>query len=82
MNQEGGYEKRDDQAEAGKQAEPERRAAEIEKILGLPAEETLRISAKTGEGIDSLLEQVLLQAEVKELKAPVDAPAKGVVIAE
>ena len=38
------------------------------------------VSAKTGEGIDSLLEQVLLQAEVKELKAPVDAPAKGVVI--
>ncbi len=38
------------------------------------------VSAKTGEGIDMLLEQVLLQAEVKELKAPVAAPAKGVVI--
>jgi translation initiation factor IF-2 len=38
------------------------------------------VSAKTGKGIDSLLEQVLLQAEVLELKAPVDAPAKGVVI--
>jgi len=38
------------------------------------------VSAKTGEGIDTLLEQVLLQAEVKELKAPVAAPAKGVVI--
>ena len=38
------------------------------------------VSAKTGQGIDELLEQVLLQAEVKELKAPVDAPAKGVVI--
>jgi len=38
------------------------------------------LSAKTGEGVDSLLEQVLLQAEVKELKAPVDAPARGVVI--
>ncbi len=38
------------------------------------------VSAKTGQGIDELLEQVLLQAEVLELKAPVDAPAKGLVI--
>ena len=38
------------------------------------------VSAKTGEGIDALLENVLLQAEVLELKAPVDAPAKGLVI--
>ncbi len=38
------------------------------------------VSAKTGEGIDTLLEQVLLQAEVLELKAPVEAPAKGLVI--
>ena len=38
------------------------------------------VSAKTGEGIDTLLEQVLLQAEVLELKAPVDAMAKGLVI--
>ncbi|MEW6690839.1 MAG: translation initiation factor IF-2, partial [Pseudomonadota bacterium] len=38
------------------------------------------VSAKTGAGIDELLEQVLLQAEVKELKAPVEAPARGVVI--
>jgi translation initiation factor IF-2 len=38
------------------------------------------VSAKTGQGVDELLEQVLLQAEVLELKAPVDAPAKGVVI--
>ncbi|PND31735.1 translation initiation factor IF-2 [Achromobacter pulmonis] len=38
------------------------------------------VSAKTGEGIDDLLENVLLQAEVLELKAPVDAPAKGIVI--
>ena len=40
----------------------------------------LPVSAKTGKGIDELLEQVLLQAEVLELKAPVDAPAKGIVI--
>jgi len=38
------------------------------------------VSAKTGTGIDNLLEQVLLQAEVMELKAPVEAPAKGLVI--
>ena len=38
------------------------------------------VSAKTGKGIDELLEQVLLQADVLELKAPVDAPAKGIVI--
>jgi translation initiation factor IF-2 len=38
------------------------------------------VSAKTGDGVDSLLENVLLQAEVLELKAPVEAPAKGVVI--
>jgi translation initiation factor IF-2 len=38
------------------------------------------VSAKTGQGIDELLENVLLQAEVLELQAPVDAPAKGVVI--
>jgi translation initiation factor IF-2 len=38
------------------------------------------VSAKTGAGIDELLEQVLLQAEVLELKCPVDAPAKGLII--
>ena len=38
------------------------------------------VSAKTGKGVDELLEQVLLQAEVLELKAPKDAPAKGLII--
>ncbi|MCX7265823.1 MAG: translation initiation factor IF-2, partial [Burkholderiales bacterium] len=38
------------------------------------------VSAKTGEGIDALLEQVLLQAEVLELRAPIAAAAKGLVI--
>lgn len=38
------------------------------------------VSAKMGTGIDELLENVLLQAEMLELKAPVDAPAKGIVI--
>ena len=40
----------------------------------------IRVSAHTGEGVDALLEAVLLQAEVLELKAPVDVPARGVVI--
>ena len=38
------------------------------------------VSAKTGQGIDALLENVLLQAEVLELRAPVEAPAKGLII--
>jgi len=38
------------------------------------------VSAKTGEGIDALLENVLLQAEILELRAPKDAPAQGIVI--
>ncbi|MEK0429105.1 MAG: translation initiation factor [Pseudomonadota bacterium] len=40
----------------------------------------IAVSAKTGEGIDTLLENVLLQAEVLELQAPVETPAKGLVI--
>ncbi|QXZ10755.1 translation initiation factor IF-2 [Comamonas sp. Y33R10-2] len=40
----------------------------------------IAVSSKTGQGIDELLEQVLLQAEVLELKAAVDAAAKGIVI--
>ncbi|HLF67628.1 MAG TPA: translation initiation factor IF-2, partial [Gammaproteobacteria bacterium] len=38
------------------------------------------VSAKTGQGVDELLDMILLQAEVLELKAVVDGPAKGVVI--
>jgi len=38
------------------------------------------VSARTGAGIDTLLEQVLLQAEVLELKAPKESMAKGIVI--
>lgn len=38
------------------------------------------VSAKTGQGIDELLEAVLLQAEVLELKASKNTPAKGMVI--
>lgn len=40
----------------------------------------VEVSAKAGTGIDALLESILLQAEVLELKAPANTPAKGVVI--
>jgi translation initiation factor IF-2 len=40
----------------------------------------VEVSAKTGNGIDALLDRVLLQAEVLELKAPREAPARGIVI--
>ena len=40
----------------------------------------VEVSAKTGKGIDELLEAVLLQAEVLELRAPKNTPAKGLVI--
>jgi len=40
----------------------------------------VEVSAKTGQGLDKLLEAIHLQSEVLELKAPVNAPAKGVVI--
>ena len=38
------------------------------------------VSAKKGLGIDDLLDNILLQAEILELKAPKDAPAKGLII--
>ncbi|HTR57824.1 MAG TPA: translation initiation factor IF-2 [Casimicrobiaceae bacterium] len=40
----------------------------------------VEVSAKTGKGIDNLLEAILLRAEVLELKAPKEALAKGIVI--
>ncbi len=40
----------------------------------------IEVSAKTGQGINTLLEGILLQAEVLELKAAKDGPAKGIVI--
>jgi len=40
-------------------AEPDRVAAEIEQVLGIPAGEILRISAKTGEGVPALLDAVV-----------------------
>ena len=40
----------------------------------------VEVSAKTGQGIDDLLDAVLLQAEILELKAPSNTPAKGIVV--
>lgn len=38
------------------------------------------VSAKSGQGVDELLESVLLQADVLELTAPIDTPAKGLIV--
>ncbi len=67
------------------EANPERIRQELAAQQVMPEEwggDTMfvDVSAKTGKGIDSLLESVLLQAEVLELKAPKTTPAKGVVI--
>ncbi|MBK9114050.1 MAG: translation initiation factor IF-2 [Betaproteobacteria bacterium] len=67
------------------EANPERVKQELVAESVLPEEyggdvQFLPVSAKTGEGIDRLLDGLLLQAEVLELKAPRDAPAKGIVI--
>ncbi len=40
----------------------------------------VNVSAHTGQGVDELLDSILLQAEVLELKAPVEGPARGIVI--
>ena len=40
-------------------AEPDKYAEEIENVLGIPAEDILRISAKTGEGVEDLLDAVV-----------------------
>jgi len=66
--------------------------ADIDKVKsGLSAEEIIPedwggdiqvvpVSSHTGEGVDDLLDAVLLQAEVSEFNAPVDVPARGTVI--
>jgi translation initiation factor IF-2 len=66
-------------------ADPERVRNELAALEVVPEEwggENIfvNVSAKTGEGIDALLESVLLQAEVLDLKAVAEGPAAGVVI--
>jgi translation initiation factor IF-2 len=67
------------------EAQPERVKMELVNHEVVPEEfggDTMfrEVSAKTGKGIDELLEAVLLQAEVLELQAPKNTPAKGLVI--
>lgn len=66
-------------------AEPERVKMELVSQEVVPEEfggdvMFREVSAKTGQGIDELLEAVLLQAEILELQAPKNTPAKGLVI--
>jgi GTP-binding protein LepA len=56
-------------------AEPDKRAEEIERVLGIPAGEVLRISAKTGAGVDALLDAVIehIPAPKGDAEAPLQA---------
>jgi GTP-binding protein LepA len=58
-------------------AEPERRAAEIERVLGIPADSILRISAKTGEGVPELLDAIVEQ--IPAPKGDADAPLRALI---
>ncbi len=66
-------------------ADPEKIKGELAGMEVIPEEyggdvQFIPVSAHTGEGIDNLIEALLLQAEILELEASVDAPAKGVVV--
>jgi GTP-binding protein LepA len=58
-------------------ADPDRYAAEIEKVLGIPADEILRVSAKTGEGVAELLDAVIERVPAPE--GDPDAPLQGLI---
>ena len=60
------------------QVEPERVAAEIEEIIGIPAKDAVRVSAKTGEGIAEILEAVVHQ--MPPPKGDPAAPLKALII--
>jgi len=59
-------------------ADPDRVCKEIEDIIGIDAGHACRVSAKTGVGIDALLEQLV--AEVPPPKGVEDAPLKALII--
>ncbi|HEZ2516213.1 TPA: translation initiation factor IF-2 [Neisseria meningitidis] len=66
-------------------ANPERIRQELTQHEVIPDDwggtvQFIDVSAKKGTNIDALLEAVLLEAEVLELAAPVDAPAKGIIV--
>jgi GTP-binding protein LepA len=58
-------------------ADPDRCAAEIEQVLGIPAGEVLRISAKTGEGVPDLLDAIVERIGPPDGAA--DAPLQGLI---
>jgi GTP-binding protein LepA len=58
-------------------AEPERYAAEIEQVLGIPTDEILMISAKTGEGVPELLDAVV--ASTPPPTGEIDAPLQALI---
>ena len=58
-------------------ADPDRYAMEIEKVLGIPAEDILRISAKTGEGVPELLDAIVERIPPPE--GDVDAPLQALI---
>jgi translation initiation factor IF-2 len=67
------------------EADPDRVRTELSKHDVIPEEwggETIfvNVSARTGAGIDNLLDSILLQAEILELRAPVEGLASGIVI--
>ena len=59
-------------------AMPERAIEEIEDVIGIPAKEAIRASAKTGEGIDDILEAIIHRIPAPE--GDPDAPLKALVI--
>jgi GTP-binding protein LepA len=59
-------------------AEPERVCKEIEEIIGVPADEALKISAKTGLGVNDLLEQLV--SKVPPPKGDPEAPLQALII--
>jgi GTP-binding protein LepA len=58
-------------------ADPDRYAMEIEKVLGIPAEDILRISAKTGEGVPELLDAIV--ERIPPPKGDIDAPLQALI---
>ncbi|HEY4398223.1 MAG TPA: translation elongation factor 4 [Acidimicrobiia bacterium] len=58
-------------------AEPERVAREIERVIGIPAEEVLRISAKTGEGVPELLDAIV--DRIPPPQGDADAPLQSLI---
>jgi len=59
-------------------ADPDRVCEEIEEVIGIDASKALRVSAKTGEGIHALMEQIV--AEIPPPEADVNAPLQALII--